>query len=99
MCQLLSSSFFPYIQFLDKVYPGQHNSLVMKVKIYAEYGCVYQLQNFPFDTQNCSMDFTMDTAKSEYIKLVPRNISFQVTAFYCYNSKVVVIRYNFSVAI
>ena len=63
----------------DKIYPGQSNSLVLKCKVYAEYGCVFGLRNFPFDSQNCSMNFTMDSAKAEYIKLVPKNITFQVT--------------------
>ena len=66
---------------VDKIYSGASNSLIMKMKVYAEYGCIFYLQNFPFDTQNCSMQFTMDSAKEEYIKLIPRNISFQVMAF------------------
>ena len=66
------------IDIVDKIYSGASNSLIMKTKVYAEYGCVFSLQNFPFDTQNCSMQFTMDSAKEEYIKLIPRNISFQV---------------------
>ena len=64
---------------LDKIYSGALNSLIMKTKVYAEYGCIFSLQNFPFDTQNCSMQFTMDSAKAKYIKLVPQNIIFQVT--------------------
>ena len=62
----------------DKIYNGTSNSLVMKHKVYAEYGCVFCLRNFPFDTQNCSMNFTMDSAKAEYIRLFPRNINLQV---------------------
>lgn len=65
----------------DKIYFGHKNSLVMKTKVYAEYGCVFNLRNFPFDTQNCSMNFTVDSAKARYIQLVPRNITFQVTQY------------------
>ena len=64
--------------FADKIYLGHENSLVMKTKVYAEYGCVFNLRNFPFDTQNCSMNFTVDSAKATYIQLAPRNITFQV---------------------
>jgi hypothetical protein len=40
---------------------------------YAEYGCTFDLRSFPFDDQKCTMNFTMESAKSEYIVLIPQN--------------------------
>lgn len=63
----------------DKIYLGSENSLVIAQKYYAEYGCTFDLRNFPFDDQQCTMNFTMDSAKASYIVLKPDVITYQVT--------------------
>ncbi len=53
----------------DKIYPGADNSLVLSRKVYAEYGCTFDLRDFPFDNQKCKMNFSMASAKASYIVL------------------------------
>ncbi len=62
----------------DKIYSGSSNSLVIVRKVYAEYGCTFDLRDFPFDDQRCTMNFTMDSAKANYIVLYPEEINYQV---------------------
>lgn len=62
----------------DKIYSGKGNSLVLSRKYYAEYGCTFDLRSFPFDDQRCTMNFTMDSAKADYIVLKSENITYQV---------------------
>ena len=56
------------------------NSLVMMDKMYVEYGCTFDLRSFPFDSQKCAMNFSMDSAKANYIVLSPNEIEYQVRA-------------------
>ena len=65
----------------DKLYKGSENSIVVSRKYYAEYGCTFDLRSFPFDDQQCTMNFTMDSAKASYIKLVTeeKDITYQVS--------------------
>ena len=65
----------------DKVYSGAENSLVIAHKYYAEYGCTFDLRSFPFDDQQCTMNFSMDSAKASYILLKPDTITYQVYAY------------------
>lgn len=53
----------------DKIYLGTENSLVISRKYYAEYGCTFDLRSFPFDDQQCTMNFTMESAKASYVAL------------------------------
>ena len=52
--------------------------MVIARKYYAEYGCTFDLRSFPFDDQQCTMNFSMDSAKASYILLKPENITYQV---------------------
>lgn len=69
---------FELLHFTDKIYSGEKNSLVLARKYYAEYGCTFDLRSFPFDDQKCIMNFTMDSAKAEYIWLKSDKITYQV---------------------
>ncbi len=63
--KLKSSKLF----FVDKIYLGADNSLVLSKKVYVEYGCTFDLHDFPFDEQKCKMNFAMASAKDTYIVL------------------------------
>ena len=67
-----------FVNFLDKIYLGIDNSLVMTNKMYVEYGCTFDLRSFPFDNQKCAMNFSMDSAKAKYIVLSPDEVVYQV---------------------
>ena len=51
----------------------------MMNKMYVEYGCTFDLRSFPFDSQKCAMNFSMDSAKAKYIVLSPNEVVYQVT--------------------
>ena len=38
-------------------------------RYYAEYTCLFQLHNFPFDVQVCEMIFKLRTATKKYVEL------------------------------
>ncbi|CAB4058009.1 unnamed protein product [Lepeophtheirus salmonis] len=60
----------------DKIYQGRDNSIILARKVYVEYGCSFDLRRFPFDTQECTMNFTMDSAKSKYVILEAKEVNY-----------------------
>jgi len=48
--------------------------LVLAKKVYAEYGCTFDLHAFPFDEQKCQMSFKMASAESKYVRLRRMNV-------------------------
>lgn len=53
----------------DYVYEGYENSLIYNRRFYAEYHCLFHLENFPFDVQVCEMIFKMRTATKKFVEL------------------------------
>merc|ERR1719239_1536174 len=48
-----------------EVFRGDENSLVMVQSYTHEFQCVYQLEKYPFDTQECSIDMEVDSLDHE----------------------------------
>ncbi len=57
----------------------------MSKKVYAEYGCTFDLRDFPFDQQTCTMNFSMASAKDTYIQLKTEeeDVMYQVCVRLC----------------
>ncbi|XP_071531024.1 LOW QUALITY PROTEIN: uncharacterized protein [Panulirus ornatus] len=53
------------------IFSGQENSLEMGQLYTATYNCDFDLVMFPFDTQVCSLHFTLVSAAASYMVLVP----------------------------
>ena len=57
-------------------YSGAENSLVLFGQYQHHFYCPFDLTNFPFDTQRCSVDIRVPLDLRQYINLVPWNLSF-----------------------
>ena len=57
-------------------YSGAENSLVLFGQYQHHFYCPFDLTNFPFDTQRCSIDIRVPLDSRQYINLVPWNLSF-----------------------
>ena len=57
-------------------YSGAENSLVLFGQYQHYFYCPFDLTNFPFDTQRCSIDIQVPLDLRQYINLVPWNLSF-----------------------
>ncbi|XP_071544757.1 uncharacterized protein [Panulirus ornatus] len=58
------------------IFSGYENSLEMSQLYTVTYTCDFDLVMFPFDFQVCSLWFTMVSASSSYLTLVPTNITY-----------------------
>ena len=57
-------------------YNGNENDLVMSAKIDNDFACSYQLHNYPFDSQICSIDISSPDNILHDIKLIPGKITY-----------------------
>ncbi|XP_066980309.1 uncharacterized protein [Macrobrachium rosenbergii] len=57
-------------------FSGRDNSLEMSQLYKATYSCDFDLLMFPFDQQVCHLRFTLVSASTAYMTLVPTNVSY-----------------------
>lgn len=48
-------------------------------RYYAEYNCVFDLANFPFDVQVCEMIFKLRTATKKYVEIRDGGLKYKGT--------------------
>ncbi|XP_047494212.1 uncharacterized protein LOC125042554 [Penaeus chinensis] len=59
-----------------EVYNGRTAQLLLERKYHVLYGCTFELQMYPFDTQICTMSFQTQSATKMYVKLVADYVTF-----------------------
>ena len=55
----------------ETIYKGAENDLKVVVLHEPTFNCVFDLSNFPFDTQDCSMDIKVSPAFQKYTVIMP----------------------------
>ena len=53
----------------DHVYKGEENELILSQVYTTDFICEYNLQNYPFDVQKCSMIFIMQVSQYAHMYL------------------------------
>ena len=52
-------------------YPGSENDIIMTARFETEFFCIYQLNNYPFDSQTCHIDILSAYDIKDDVELVP----------------------------
>ena len=58
------------------VYQGSNTELRINRVYEVEFICNYDMRNYPFDIQVCTVDLTIDDNSADFLNLLPGNISF-----------------------
>ncbi|XP_066989241.1 uncharacterized protein [Macrobrachium rosenbergii] len=58
------------------LFNGGDAPLILERKYHVRYGCAFDLNRYPFDTQSCSMEFESQFTTSSYMELVPGHVHF-----------------------
>ncbi|XP_068220335.1 uncharacterized protein [Palaemon carinicauda] len=66
----------PHLEEEVNTFSGQENSLEMGQLYSVTYTCDFNLQMFPFDAQVCNLRFTLVSATTSYMTLLPTNASY-----------------------
>ena len=59
-----------------KTYRGDENDLSLTAYHQNEFACIFDLSNFPFDIQKCSIDIVVLEEFRQYITLNPKKLNF-----------------------
>ncbi|XP_064100869.1 uncharacterized protein LOC135211492 [Macrobrachium nipponense] len=59
------------------IFSGHENSIEMSQFYSVTYTCDFNLEMFPFDSQVCSLQFTMESGSSSYLRLIPVNNTYR----------------------
>ena len=59
------------------IYKGSENRINFDKGFTKTVKCIYQLQLYPFDTQECTVNLQMGQSKRKVIKLFPRQIKME----------------------
>ncbi|XP_069977730.1 uncharacterized protein [Penaeus vannamei] len=59
----------PYLPVEVNIFSGRENSLQMSQLYHVTYTCEFDLVMFPFDSQVCSLRFTMSSASAPFLRL------------------------------
>ena len=51
------------------IFEGSHTKLEMSRFYETEFLCLYHMEWYPFDTQTCTLDFTLDTTSTSFVSL------------------------------
>ena len=57
-----------------EIFKGSENRLIMRQTYTHEFQCVYELDNYPFDKQTCSIDIRTSDRESLTLKLHPKKL-------------------------
>ena len=57
-----------------EIFKGSENRLIMRQTYTHEFQCVYNLHNYPFDKQTCSIDMRTSDFDSSTLKLLPKKL-------------------------
>ena len=76
-----------------EIFKGSENRLVLRQTYTHEFQCVYNLHNYPFDKQTCSIDIRTSDRESSTLKLLPKKLwmeqSVDMTLFHMNNWELV----------
>ena len=57
-----------------EIFKGSENRLILRQTYTHEFQCVYELDNYPFDKQTCSIDVKTSDFDSSTLKLLPKKL-------------------------
>ena len=57
-----------------EIFKGSENRLILRQTYTHEFQCVYELDNYPFDKQTCSIDIKTSDDESSTLKLLPKKL-------------------------
>ena len=60
----------------DAVFDGSENALMYFQRFYAEYHCTFNLKMYPFEEQECKIEFKLRAATKEFVVLKPGNLKY-----------------------
>ena len=69
-------------------YNGAENDLVLTSMLEPKFKCLFELTNFPFDTQHCSIDIERFPEFKNYTVLIPNELTYQGNFNLIKNSKI-----------
>ena len=58
-------------------YNGAENNLVLTSMLEPKFKCLFELTNFPFDTQHCSIDIERFPEFRNYTVIIPKELTYQ----------------------
>ena len=58
-------------------YNGAENDLVLTSMLKPKFKCLFELTNFPFDTQHCSIDIERFPEFRNYIVIIPNELTYE----------------------
>ena len=57
-----------------EIFKGSENRLILRQTYTHEFQCVYELDNYPFDKQTCSIDIRTSDLFSSTLRLLPKKL-------------------------
>ena len=57
-----------------EIFKGSENRLILRQTYTHEFQCVYELDNYPFDKQTCSIDIRTSDRENSTLKLFPKHL-------------------------
>ena len=60
-----------------EIFKGKENQLILKQTYTHEFQCVFDLQNYPFDKQDCSIDIITSSFDAPFLILTSQNLSME----------------------
>ena len=60
-----------------EIFKGKENRLILKQTYTHEFQCVFGLQNYPFDQQECSIDIITSSFDALFLNLTSQNLSME----------------------
>ena len=60
-----------------EIFKGIENKLILKQTYTHEFQCVFNLQNYPFDQQECSIDIITSSFDAPFLNLTSENLSIE----------------------
>ena len=60
-----------------EIFKGTENQLILKQTYTHEFQCVFELQNYPFDQQECSIDIITSSFDAPFLNLTSQKLSME----------------------
>merc|ERR1712224_47073 len=60
----------------DHIYKVEENELILSQVYTTQFICEYDLRNYPFDVQKCSMIFIMQGNSGNFVKLIKNQLQY-----------------------
>ena len=59
-----------------ELFSGEENELLLRGNFQHNFQCTYDLENYPFDTQICSIDLKIPAEMRNYTYFTPKKLSY-----------------------